>query len=88
MRLLLGAGALVDVRLAGITWGKDMEWETTLFDVTPLSYAQFGLLPQVHREERDIYDNIRLLLEADARNVPPLKNIPNRYLHPTRDGKS
>lgn len=80
MRLLLDAGARVDVRLPGITWGKDMPWETTVFDVTPISYAQLGLLPQVHREERDIYDNIRLLLEAAGRTVPPLDNVPNRYL--------
>jgi hypothetical protein len=85
MRLLLGAGARADARLPGITWGKGMEWETTVFDVTPVSYAQFGLLPQMHREERDIYDNIRLLLEAGGRRVPPLANVPNRYLHPKRD---
>ena len=85
MRLLLDAGARADVRLPGITWGKGMEWETTFFDVTPISYAQLGLLPQVHREERDIYDNIRLLLEAAGRPVPPLENLPNRYLHPKRD---
>jgi len=81
MRLLLGAGARVDVQLPGIVWGKGMEWETTVFDVTPVSYAQFGLLPQVHRQERDIYENIRALLDAAGRNVPPLSNVPNRYLH-------
>jgi ankyrin repeat protein len=82
LRLLLEAGATSDLHLAGITWGKGFEWETTLFDVTPLSYAQFGLLPQVHRTERDIYDNIDLLLRASKRKVPPLENIPNRYLIP------
>ena len=80
MRLLLDAGTRVDVRLPGIVWGKDMEWETTVFDVTPISYAQFGLLPQVHRRERDIYENIRVLLDAAGRNAPPLGNVPNRYL--------
>jgi ankyrin repeat protein len=85
MRLLLDAGARVDVRLAGIVWGKGMEWETTLFDVTPISYAQFGLLPQVHRSERDIYENIRVLLDAAGRHAPPLSNVPNRYLHSRRD---
>lgn len=80
MQLLLDAGARVDVRLPGIVWGKGMEWETTLFDVTPISYAQSGLLPQVHRKERDVYENIRALLSAAGRNVPPLANVPNRYL--------
>ena len=78
--LLLDAGATPDVRLHGITWGRGFEWETTCFDVTPISYAQFGLLPQVHRDERDIYANIRRLLEAAGRSVPPLDNVPNRYL--------
>ena len=82
LRLLLAAGAKTDVRLDGLTWGKGYEWETTFFDVTPISYAQIGLLPQVHRSERDIYANIRLLLEAAGRKVPPLDNVPNRYLRP------
>ncbi len=83
LRMLLHAGAKSDIALRGITWGKGFEWETTLFDTTPISYAQFGLLPQVHRDERDIYDNIRLLVEAAGRTVPPLDNVPNRYLKPT-----
>ncbi|HEX7070171.1 MAG TPA: hypothetical protein VF190_05175, partial [Rhodothermales bacterium] len=82
MKMLLAAGAHTDVRVQGITWGKGFEWETTLFDVTPISYAQFGLLPQVHRRERDIYDNIKLLLEGAGRTIPPIENVPNRYLHP------
>jgi ankyrin repeat protein len=82
MRLLLAAGARADVRVAGITWGKGYEWETTFFDVTPVSYAQMGLLPQVHRTERDIYANVAILLEALGRVVPPLENVPNRYLRP------
>lgn len=83
LKLLLHAGAKADIALRGITWGKGFEWETTLFDVTPISYAQFGLLPQVHRSESEIYDNIRLLVEAAGRRVPPLDNVPNRYLNPT-----
>jgi ankyrin repeat protein len=82
MKMLLEAGARTDVALRGITWGTGFEWETTVFDVTPISYAQFGLLPQAHRRERDIYDNIRLLLDASGRTVPPLDNVPNRYLNP------
>src|SRR4051794_21935486 len=77
MKVLLDAGARCDIVLAGITWGKGFEWDTTIFDVTPISYAQAGLLPQVHRGERDIYDNIRVLLEAAKRPVPPFDNIPN-----------
>ena len=80
--LLLEAGARPDVRLQGITWGKGFEWETTCFDVTPISYAQLGLLPQVHRREQDIYANITRLLAASGRTVPPLENVPNRYLAP------
>jgi ankyrin repeat protein len=80
MQLLLDAGADVDIRLAGVVWGSGMDWETTLFDVTPISFAQFGLLPQVGRAERDIYDNVVRLLEASNRRVPPLGNVPNRYL--------
>ena len=86
LRLLLDAGARTDIRLAGITWGTGFEWETTCFDVTPVSYAQLGLLPQFHRNESDIYANIRLLLQASNRTVPPLQNVPNRYLQPKAKG--
>jgi hypothetical protein len=82
LRLLLDAGARTDVRLAGITWGAGFEWETTCFDVTPLSYAQLGLLPQMHRREQDIYENITLMLSAAGRAAPSLANVPNRYLTP------
>ena len=54
---------------------------TTFFDVTPLSYAQMGLLPQVHRSEADIYSNIATLLDSSGRTTPPLGNVPNRYLN-------
>ena len=80
MRLLLEAGARADVRLAGITWGKGFEWETTCFDVTPISYAQLGLLQQMHRREADVYANVKRLLQHAGRPVPPLENVPNRYL--------
>jgi ankyrin repeat protein len=55
MKLLLAAGARTDIQLRGITWGKGFEWETTCFDVTPISYAQLGLLPQMKRTEQDCY---------------------------------
>jgi len=82
MRMLIDAGARCDVRLSGITWGKGFEWETTCFDVTPVSYAQLGLLPQMHRTERDVYANVRRLLEKAGCSVPPSRNVPNKYLKP------
>lgn len=82
LRLLLDHGAKPDVRVAGITWGKSFEWATTIFDATPLSYAQAGLLPQFGRDERDIYENIALLARASGRALPKELNVPNRYLHP------
>jgi len=85
LKLLIEAGARCDLRLPGITWGKGYDWETTCFDVTPLSYAQLGLLPQMHRSEHDVYATVRLLLEAAGRAIPPLENIPNKYLQ-TGDG--
>ncbi len=80
MQLLLDAGARTDIQLCGITWGKGFAWETTCFDVTPISYAQLSLLPQMHRTERDCYENVKALLKAAGRDVPPLGNVPNRYL--------
>ena len=80
--LLLDAGASTTILLRGITWGAGFDWETTLFDVTPLSYAQFGLLPQMHRNEGQIYANIARLLKSGGRTVPALSNVPNRYLEP------
>lgn len=82
MRLLLQAGARSDLLLPGITWGRGFDWETVCFDVTPISYAQLGLLPQMHRNERDVYANVRTLLQAAERKIPPLENIPNRYVRP------
>ena len=80
MRLLVDAGADCEAFVKGLDWGKGYPWETTFFDVTPISFAQMGLLPQVHRSERHIYDNICYMLEASSRPVPPLVNVPNRYL--------
>jgi ankyrin repeat protein len=81
MRLLLEHGAKPDIRLAGITWGMGHSWETTIFDATPVSYAQAGLLPQFQRDERDVYENIQLLTRAAGRVIPDELNVPNRYLH-------
>lgn len=79
-RMLLAAGARVDTRIAGLYWGVGMPWETTLFDLTPIGWTQLGLLPQVHRDERQIHATIVELLGAAGRPVPPMPNVPNRYL--------
>lgn len=80
LRMLVDAGARVDLVVPALQWGGGFDWETTFFDVTPLSFAQMGLLPQMHREERLLYDNVRVLLKAAGRAIPPLDNVPNRYL--------
>lgn len=79
-RLLLEAGAAVHARVAGLVWGRGHAWETVLFNLTPLSYTQLGGLPQLHRDEPQIAGTVRLLLTAAGRPVPPLTNVPNRYL--------
>ena len=81
MRLLLQAGAQPDLFLTGITWGAGCEWETECFDLTPVSYAQLGLLRQFQRTEEEIYRNVRTLLQALGREAPPFRNVPNRYLY-------
>jgi ankyrin repeat protein len=82
MKLLLEAGADSEFLVQGIEWGKGFEWETTFFDVTPIPYAQLGLMPQVHRNEQDIFTNIACLMQAAGRPLPPLPNVPNLYLRP------
>lgn len=82
LELLLSAGADASVSIDGLTWGRGFEWETTLFDLTPLAYAQLGSLPQMHREEVGVYDVVRRLLAATNRPLPPLSNVPNAYLRP------
>jgi hypothetical protein len=80
MDLLLDAGADVDVRLRGLVWGEGLEWETVVFDITPISYAQCGLYRQFHRNEKDIYDNIDHLYRRRFGSPAPRRNIPNRYV--------
>ena len=86
--LLLDAGARVDAQIRGLVWGRGFEWETALFDLTPLSYAQAGSLPQMHRDERHVDVVVRRLLEASGRPVPPMANVPNRYVAASRRSAS
>jgi Ankyrin repeat len=84
LRLLVEAGADTRILIKGIHWGTGYQWETTFYDVTPVSFAQMGLLPQAHRIEGDVYSNIKVLLEGTGLQLPLLNNVPNRYL--LRDG--
>jgi len=80
LELLLSAGADVNLAIEGFTWGRGFEWETTFFDLTPLAYAQLGLLPQMFRDEAGVYEVMRQLLKKSNRPIPPLSNVPNAYL--------
>jgi hypothetical protein len=80
MELLVEAGADLDIRVKALLWGESMSWETVLFDVTPISYAQCGLYRQFHRREEHIYSNIEYLYGKRFGARPPARNVPNRYL--------
>lgn len=80
MELLVGAGASLDVCVPAVLWGESMSWETVIYDVTPVSYAQCGMFRQFHRKENDVYDNVSFLLKARNKIAPVLRNVPNKYL--------
>jgi ankyrin repeat protein len=82
MESLVEAGADLDIRLKGLVWGGGFEWETIVFDVTPISYAQCGLYRQFHRREADIYSNITYLYRKRFGVEPQIRNVPNKYVFP------
>jgi len=77
--LIIGS-VYVAIVLEGLSQERSDARDATLYDVTPVSFAQCGLLPQFHRDPEDIYDNIEALLAAEGRPVPPRANVPNAYL--------
>ncbi len=79
LELLVDAGARLDLLVPRLSWGGGFEWETLIFDVTPVSYAQCGLYHQFHRREEPLYDNIEFMLERREGHRPPRRNVPNRY---------
>lgn len=80
LELLVEKGANIDIRIKALSWGRGFDWETTVFDVTPLSYAQMGLLPQFHRNPAEIYDIVSYLYSRKHGRTAPVRNVPNRYL--------
>jgi ankyrin repeat protein len=84
MELLVEAGADLGIRLQALVWGLGFEWETIIFDVTPISYAQCGLYSQFHRPEAFVYSNISYLYQMRYGHPPPIRNVPNKYLQDDR----
>ncbi len=84
MELLVEAGANLDIRLKAVVWGSGFEWETTVFDVTPISYAQCGLFSQFHRPEKQVYSNLAYLYRKRYGADPPVRKVPNKYLQDDR----
>jgi hypothetical protein len=80
MELLLEAHADVSIRLDGLVWAGGFDWETVIYDVTPISYAQCGLIKQFQRTEEDTYSNIELLYTKKYGVKPRIRNVPNKYL--------
>ena len=80
MEMLVEAGADLEFRVRALLWGGTMSWETVVYDVTPLSYAQCGLYRQFHRPEKDVYSNIDFLHRHRFGTAAPSRNVPNRYL--------
>jgi hypothetical protein len=80
LEILIDAGADLDIRVRSLLWGDSLSWETVVYDVTPISYAQCGLYRQFHRREEDVYSNLELLLHRRYGNAMPRRNVPNKYL--------
>jgi ankyrin repeat protein len=80
LEILVDAGADLDTRVRSVIWGESMDWETVVYDVTPISYAQCGLYRQFHRREEDVYSNIAYLYGKRFDSEPPIRNVPNKYL--------
>lgn len=80
LELLVNAGAALDLRIPALLWGGGFDWETVIFDATPLSYAQCGLYFQFHRRDEIVYGNIDYLHRRLHGRPAPIRNVPNRYL--------
>ncbi|MFD2725706.1 ankyrin repeat domain-containing protein [Hyunsoonleella rubra] len=80
MHLLLDNGADLKYNVQGLIWGKGFPWETFIPCINPISYAMFGLLPQMHRNEHIINDVVKELMRRAFGMDYEIPNIPNVYL--------
>lgn len=80
MEMLVNAGADLGIEVDALLWGEKMNWETVVFAVNPISYAQCGLYQQFHRREEHIYSNIEYLYSKRHNSKPSVRNVPNQYL--------
>jgi hypothetical protein len=77
---LISKQADLAITVKGLIWGKGYEWETFIPSVNPISYSMMGLLRQFQRNEKQIYENVSLLLKANYGIDYFPTNIPNKYL--------
>ncbi|MES2279651.1 MAG: ankyrin repeat domain-containing protein [Bacteroidota bacterium] len=81
LHFLLKNGADLSLTVKGLIWGQGYEWETFIPAVNPISYAIIGLLPQVHRKETVVMEEIIPLLIKHAYGIDYTpNNVPNAYL--------
>lgn len=80
MDYLLSENADLSYTVKGIIWGENFPWETFIPSVNPISYSILGLLPQMHRDEKTIYQTINKLMRHKYGIDYTPNNIPNKYL--------
>ncbi len=80
LHFLLDKSADLHYTVPGLIWGKSYEWETLIPAVNPISYAMMGLLPQMHRNEKEISGIVSLLLKKAYGIDYKSSNVPNKYL--------
>ena len=80
MYFLAENGADLTCTVKGLIWGKGYPWETFIPAINPISYALMGLLPQFHRRESHVFENISYLLKKAYQIDYRHPNIPNKYL--------
>lgn len=80
MDYLLSENADLSYTVKGMIWGENFPWETFIPSVNPISYSILGLLPQMHRDEKTIYQTINKLMRHRYGIDYAPNNIPNKYL--------